>query len=109
MPHKVITERIGFTVPAIVAAQADIVFTARNEDRVELILRIMRAFTAGAWEPNPTVALPREGKPVKVQLRLRPQDIEPYRKKCGSDPISFPVAHGLWIYARTADPSDLPF
>ena len=109
MPHKVITERIGFTIPAIVAAQADIVFTARNEDHVELILRIMRAVAAGKWEPNPLTKLPRDGKAVKIQLRLRPQDIKPYRDKCGDDPISFPVAHGLWIYAHTPDPADLPF
>lgn len=109
--HKVVTERVGFTVPAIVLAHADTVFEARNEYRSELIIRIMRAYTAGTWEPNPLTKLPTEGKPVKVQLRLRPQDLKPYREKCGREqlPISFPVSHGLWIYSKTADPSDLPF
>lgn len=112
MPRtKVITERIGFNVPPIVVAQSDVMFTAQNEYRADMIVRIMRAYTAGTWEPNPTVKLPTEGKPVKVQLHLRPQDVKPYREKCKREqlPISFPVAHGLWIYAHTADPSELPF
>lgn len=109
--HKVITERVGFTVPKIVLAQADTLFEARNEYRSELIVRIMRAYTAGTWGPNPTVRLPTEGSPVKVQLRLRPQDLKPYRAKCEREslPISFPVAHGLWIYAHESDPEKLPF
>lgn len=109
--HKVITERVGFTIAKIVLAQADTMFEARNEYRSELILRIMRAYTAGTWEPDPLTKLPAEGKPVKVQLRLRPQDLTPYRDKCAREqlPISFPVAHGLWIYAHTADPAELPF
>jgi len=110
-PHKVITERVGFSIPAVVLAQADTIFQARNEYRSELIVRIVRAYTAGTWQPKPTTKLPAEGKPVKVQLRLRPQDLKPYRAKCEREqlPISFPVAHGLWIYAHTTDPKDLPF
>jgi hypothetical protein len=109
--HKVITERVGFTVPAVVLAQADTMFEARNEYRSEMILRIVRAFTAGTWEPKPTTLLPSEGTPGKVQLRLRPQDITPYREKCTRQglPISFPVQHGLWIYAHEPDPTKLPF
>lgn len=109
--YKVITERVGFSVPAIVLAQADTVFTARNEYRAEMVLRIVRAYTAGQWEPKPTTKLPAEGKPVRLQMRLRPQDLKPYRDKCAREqlPISFPVAHGLWVYAHTADPAELPF
>ena len=109
--HKVITERVGFTIPRVVLAQADALFEARNEYRSEMILRIIRAYTAGRWEPKPTVQLPTEGTPGKVQLRYRPQDLTPYRAKCEREdlPISFPVAHGLWIYAHEPDPSKLPF
>lgn len=109
--QKVITDRVGFTVPALVLTQSDAVFAARNEYRAEVIIRIIRAYTAGRWTPDITKALPAGGKPGKIQLRLRPQDLTPYREKCQREqlPISTPVAHGLWLYAITAKPDDLPF
>jgi hypothetical protein len=109
--HKVTTERVGFTVPAVVLKQADAMFEARNEYRAETILRIVRAYNAGTWAPKVTTTLPAGSGLSKIQLRFRPQDLTPYRQKCASEdlPISFPIAHGLWIYAVTADPADLPF
>jgi hypothetical protein len=109
--HRVITDRVGFSIPRLVLTQSDAVFEARNEYRSELILRVVRAFTAGTWSPDITRKLPAEGKPGKVQLRLRPQDLDPYKAKCEREqlPFSTPVAHGLWLYATTPDPRDLPF
>lgn len=109
--HRVITERIKLSLRTQIIQQADAVCAARNEDRSDVVLRIMRAYSAGRWAPSLGMAIPTTGARQPVDIRLRPEDIGPYLKRCTAEqyPQSLPVAHGLWIYATTPDPTKLPF
>lgn len=110
MSPKVIKIRAGFSVSKLILAQSDPVFEARNDSRTELILRAVRACIAGRWEPDLTRKIPL-GNTGEVQMRIRPEDNEPYRAWCDRKqyPYSLPIAHALWLYATTPDPKDLPF